>query len=192
MPSKLNLKIYQGSTFSQVLRWESNTKIYVPITAISKTAPMVVTAPAHNIPVGWRTKITNVQGMKEANSDYIQTTAVTTDTVTFNSINSLTYSNYTSGGILEYNKPTDLTNITGRMQIREKISSPEFLLELTSANGLIQVNNTLKTITFSIPATVTQNLNFTQQAVYSLELVNGTTVIPFVYGNVSLVAEVTR
>jgi hypothetical protein len=191
MPSKLNIKIYQGSTFSQVLRWESNTKVYVPITNITKAAPMVVTAPGHNLPVGWRTKITNVGGMKEVNLDYTPVSSVTTDTVTFNKINSLTYSAYTSGGILEYNKPTDLANITGRMQIREKTNSPTFLLELTSANGLIQIDNTLKTITFSIPASVTQNLTF-NQAVYSLELVNGTTVVPFVYGNVSLVAEVTR
>lgn len=191
MPSKLNIKIYQGSTFNQVLRWESGTKVYVPITAISKTAPMVVTAPAHGIPVGWRTKITNAQGMKEANCDYTTVTGTTTDTVTFNSVNSLAYSNYTGGGILEYNKPTDLANITGRMQIREKVTSPAFILELTSANGLIQVDNTLKTITFSIPATVTEGLKFTS-AVYNLELVKGTTVIPFIYGNVSLVNEVTR
>ena len=191
MPSKLNIKIYQGSTFSQVLRWESNTKVYVPITGIVKAAPMVVTAPAHGIPVGWRAKITNVQGMKEANIDYTAVTGTTTDTVTFNSINSLAYSNYTSGGTLEYNKPIDLANITGRMQIREKVTSPTFLLELTTANGLIQVNNTLKTIVFSVPASVSQELKFTQ-AVYSLELVNGTTVVPFVYGNVSLVTEITR
>jgi hypothetical protein len=191
MPSKLNIKIYQGSTFSQVVRWESSTKVYAPITNITKSAPMVVTAPNHNLVVGWRTKITNVGGMKEANSDYIQVTGVTADTVTFNGINSLTYSNYTGGGVLEYNKPVDLINIIGRMQIREKINSPAFLLELTSANGLIQVNNTLKTVTFSIPALLTQNLNFTS-AVYSLELVNGTTVVPFVYGNVSLVTEITR
>jgi hypothetical protein len=191
MPSKLNIKIYQGSTFSQVLRWESNTKVYVPITAITKAAPMVVTAPAHNIPVGWRTKISGVQGMKEANADHSVVTSTTTDTITFNAVNSLAYGNYTSGGILEYNKPIDLTNIIGRMQLREKTNSPNFLLELTSANGLIQVNNMLKTITFSIPATITENLKFTS-AVYSLELVNGTTVVPFVYGNVSLVTEVTR
>jgi hypothetical protein len=152
---------------------------------------MVVTAPAHSIPVGWRAKITNVQGMKEANIDYTAVTGTTTDTVTFNSINSLAYSNYTSGGTLEYNKPIDLANITGRMQIREKVTSPTFLLELTTANGLIQVNNTLKTIVFSVPASVSQELKFTQ-AVYSLELVNGTTVVPFVYGNVSLVTEITR
>jgi hypothetical protein len=39
-PTKANLKIYQGSTFREVFRWESYTKVYVPITGISKTAPV--------------------------------------------------------------------------------------------------------------------------------------------------------
>lgn len=191
MPSKLNIKIYQGSTFNQVLRWESSTKIYVPITGITNSAPMVVTAPAHGLVAGWRTKITNVQGMKEANADYNTVTQITANTVTFNNINSLAYAAYTSGGVLQYNQPIDLTGIAARMQIREKTQSEEFLLELTTENGLIQLNNQIKTITFSIPASVTEDLNFTQ-AVYSLELVNGNIVTPFVYGNVSLVTEVTR
>ena len=191
-PIKLNIKVYQGSTFSKVLRWESSTKKYIPITAISKTAPMVVTAPAHGVPVGWRTKLTNIGGMKEiANLDYITNTATTADTLIFNAINSVAYTAYTSGGILEYNQPADLAGITARMQIREKITSPTVLLELTTENGLIQLDNTLKTIVFSIPATVTQTLTF-KQAVYSLELVKATTVVPFAGGTISLVPEVTR
>ena len=35
-PIKLNFKVYQGSTFSETLRWESATRVYVPITNISK------------------------------------------------------------------------------------------------------------------------------------------------------------
>ena len=191
-PIKLNIKVYQGSTFSKVLRWESSTKKYIPITAISKAAPMVVTAPAHGVPVGWRTKLTNISGMKEvANIDYITNTATTLDTLTFNSINSLSYTAYASGGVLEYNQPIDLQGMTARMQIREKLTSPTVLLQLTTENGLIQLDNTLKTIVFSIPAQTTETLTF-KQAVYSLELVKGTTVVPFASGTVSLVPEVTR
>ena len=191
-PIKLNIKVYQGSTFSKVLRWESNTKAYVPISAISKTAPMIVTALNHGVPVGWRTKLTNIGGMKEvANLDYITNSATSPDALTFNSINSLNYTTYTSGGILEYNVPVDLTSLTARMQIREKITSPSVILDLTTENNLIQINNILKTITFTIPATTTQLFTF-KQAVYSLEIVRGTTVVPFVNGTISLVPEVTR
>ena len=35
-PAKINYKIYQGSTFQETLRWESETKTYVPISAITK------------------------------------------------------------------------------------------------------------------------------------------------------------
>jgi hypothetical protein len=130
--------------------------------------------------------------MKEvANLDYITNSATSPDALTFNSINSLNYTTYTSGGILEYNVPVDLTNLTARMQIREKITSPSVILDLTTENNLIQISNILKTITFTIPATTTQLFTF-KQAVYSLEIIRGTTVVPFVNGTISLVPEVTR
>jgi hypothetical protein len=47
------------------------------------------------------------------------------------------------------------------MQIREKITSATVLLELTTENGLIQIDNTLKTIVFSIPAQTTQTVGST-------------------------------
>lgn len=193
-PIKLNLKVYQGSTFKQTLRWESSTKVYVPITNITKAAPVVITAAAHNIPVGWRTKITNVAGMKEINSDsvYHTVTSTTTDTVTLNQLNGLSFSNYTSGGVLEYNEPVNLQNYTAVMQIREKLTSSTVLHELTTANGGVVFDNAAKTITLNIPSTVTTEFNFTQ-AVYSLELTHPSTgVFEFASGNISLQKEVTR
>lgn len=193
-PIKLNLKVYQGSTFKQILRWESSTRVYAPITAITKTAPVVITAPAHNIPVGWRTKITNVLGMKEINSDteYYTVTSKTTDTVTINRINALGYTTYTSGGVLEYNQPVSLSGYTAKMQIREKITSATVIHELTTENGGIVFDDTLKTITITIPDTTTAGFNFTQ-AVYSLEFTSSNTgTFEFASGNVSLNREVTR
>lgn len=191
-PIKVNLKVYQGSTFNQVFRWESNTKVYPLITNITKAAPMVITAPSHGVVVGWRVKPTNVGGMKELNTgEYLTVTGVTTDTVTFNSINSLAYTAFTSGGVLEYNSPINLVNLTARLQVRETATSDTILTELTTENGLIQIDNTAKTITITIPASTTQNLDF-KKAVYNLELVRGDVVIPFSYGSVSLVTEATR
>ena len=40
-PTKVNFKIYQGGTFNEVLRWESATKGYAPITNIINAAPKV-------------------------------------------------------------------------------------------------------------------------------------------------------
>lgn len=192
-PTKLNFKIYQGSTFSEVLRWESDVKVYVPIINIVKTAPMVVTATAHGAPANWRVKISNVVGMKEANtSDYILATSVSSSTLTFNSINATTYTAYTAGsGILEYNQPVDLTDYTARMQIREKVTSSTVIKELTTTNGGITIDNTNKTISIYISAADTALFTF-KTAVYSLELVNGALVLPFIFGGITLDTEITR
>jgi hypothetical protein len=193
-PIKLNLKVYQGSTFKQILRWESSTKVYVPITNISKSAPVVITAPGHQIPVGWRARVTGAGGMKELNAlDYQIATETTADTVTFNQVNSLGFAAYTSGGILEYNKPVQLNNLTARMQIREKVNSPTVIHELTTQNSGIVFNDAYKTITLNISDATTTAFNFTS-AVYLLEFINNGTgdVYPFAKGSVSLEREVTR
>lgn len=193
-PIKLNLKIIQGSTFGQVLRWESGTKVYKPISSITNSAPVVINATAHGIPVGWRTKVTNVVGMKEINSgsnEYYIVTGTTTDTVTLNAVNSLGYGAYTSGGVLEYNEPVDLTGYTARMQIRPKLEDTTIIKELTTENGGIVIDNSAKTIQLVISATDTAGFTF-NSAVYSLELVVASTVIPFAAGSVSLTKEVTR
>ena len=192
-PSKLNLKIFQGSTFTEVLRWESSTKIYAPITGITKTAPVVISSAYHGMPLNWRAKVSGVLGMKELNSgdNYYLATAVTSNSVTFNEVNALAYTTYTNGGVLEYNQPVPLDNTTARMQIREKVSSTTFIKELTTANGGIVIDDINKNITITISATDTAAFTF-KTAVYSLELVRGSVVTPFIYGNLTLEAEVTR
>lgn len=192
-PSKLNLTIYQGSTFSEVLRWESPTKVYKTITSITQAAPVVVTSAIHGIPNGWRVKLTNVVGMKEINSidTYRKATVLSADTIELNEINAVGYTAYTSGGILEYNLPVDLAGYTARMQIRSKLEDVAFLLELTTANGGIEINNTTKTITLIISATNTALITWLT-GVYSLELISGTTVSTLINGNITVKREITR
>lgn len=194
-PVKLNLKLYQGSTFSEVLRWESSTKVYKQIASITKSAPIEIsTVTAHEIPEGWRVKITNVGGMKEINSDelYRVASSVLPGSFQINDVNALGYSTYTSGGVVEYNKPVDLAGYTARMQLREKISSPDVLVSLTTENDGIVIDNVAKTITLQLSASATAALDFAT-AVYSLELVSSSGVVtPFINGTVSLVQEVTR
>jgi len=193
-PAKINFKLYQGSTFAEVLRWESAVKVYVPITGITKSAPLVVTAPSHGIPNDWRVKFTNIVGMTDLNSseNYYQVTATTTNSLTVNSVNSLGFKDYVSGGIVEYNKPIDMTGYTARMQIRAKITDTAIIQELTTENGFIVINNINKTITLNIPAATTAGYTF-NTAVYSIEMVSsGGQVTPFCNGTITLVKEVTR
>lgn len=196
-PGKINYKVYQGSSFQEVLRWESETKVYAPISNISKAAPCVITTSApHNVPLNWRVRVVGAGGMKEINSPnediYYLATAVTNNTITLNQINSLTYTAYTSGGVVQYNTPVSLTGYTAQMQIRESVDSSTVIHEMTSTNGGVVFNIADNTIFLNIPASVTRNFNF-DTAVYSLELTNNSgTVIPFLVGNMTLIREVTR
>lgn len=193
-PAKVNFKMYQGSTFNEVLRWESGTKVYKTISGITKSAPMVVTANAHSIPVGWRAKITNVAGMKEINSTdtYQLVTGTTTNTVTFNNINSLGYTDYTSGGVLEYNQPVDLTGYTARMQLRAKLEDVDPIAEYTTTNGKIQIDTSGYGIVITVDAITTAAYTFST-ALYSLEMVSPTsTVTQLAAGTITLIKEVTR
>jgi hypothetical protein len=193
VPTKLNFKIYQGSTFKEVLRWESSDKGYATITGITSAAPVIVTSVGHGIPVGWRTKITNVVGMKEINSSdtYYNISATTENSITINSVNSIAYTAYTSGGILEFNIPNSLLNLTAKMQIRSKIDSIDIIKELTTENGGIAIDNTAKIITITISAADTALLTITS-AVYSLELISGIEIYPFIEGSITVNKEVTR
>jgi len=195
-PAKINYKIYQGSTFQETFRWESETKVYVPIQAIAKSAPCVVTTTTpHNLPVGWRFRVVGAGGMKEINSateDYHLSTLIPTATsIEINQVNSLNYNTYTSGGVVEFNQPVSLSGFAARMQIRETVDSATIIHEATTQNTQISLDNTTKTIQITLLANVTQNFTFST-AVYSLELYNGNNVIPFITGNLTLVQEVTR
>lgn len=192
-PAKVNLTIYQGSTFSEVLRWESPTKVYKPITNITQAAPAVITSTAHGAPNGWRVKVTNVVGMTQINSTdtYRKATVLSSSSIELNEINAVGYTAYTSGGILEYNLPVDLTGYTARMQIRAKLDATEVLDELTTENSGIVIDNVNKTITISILAADTTLYTWIS-GVYSLELIVGTTVTTLLTGNVSVKKEVTR
>lgn len=192
-PTKLNFKLYQGSTFEEVIRWESASKIYKPITGITQAAPCVVTCVAHGMPLGWRFKITNVGGMKDLNSstDYYTTSATTTDSLTLDGVNAVGFAAYTSGGIIEYNQPVDMAGMTARMQIREKLTSDTTLDTLTTENGKLAIDNTKKTISIILDATTTAAYTFTS-AVYSLEIVAGSQVAQLAYGSITLVKEITR
>lgn len=195
-PAKLNYKIYQGSTFEQIYRWESETKVYVPISSISKAAPCVVTTSnQHSLPVGWRFRVVGAGGMKEINSvddSYYLATNTSATSATINQINSLMYTPYTSGGVIEYNQPVPLAGYSARMQIRETVDSPTALYSTDSVTGHLTLDLQLMTISIKIPAQVTQGFTFST-AVYSIELYtsNGL-VLPFLTGNLTLVPEVTR
>lgn len=194
MTAKINFAISQGSTFDEVLRWETDERVYKPITAITKAAPVVITSTGHELVTGWRIKLTDIVGMKELNSSstYHVCTVADPNTVSINKVNSLSYTAYTSGGVIEYNKPMDLSGMTARMQIRARVDSDTVIHELTTENGGITINNTTKEIRLKISAASTAGFSF-GQAVYNLEMIDSLgSVNNFARGTVTLTKEVTR
>jgi hypothetical protein len=191
-PAKIDLKIYQGSTFRYPLRWESDKLIYKPITNITKSAPISISAIGHGLPLSWRVNISGVKGMEEVNKLGWQTASISNaHLVTINSINATEFNTYTSGGILQYYEPVNLAGVTARMQLRTTVNNSNVLHSMTTENGGIIVDNATKTIELYIPSTTTQNFTFTN-AVYSLEVVLNGDTIPLLNGNISLEREVTR
>lgn len=196
-PAKISYKIYQGSTFQETLRWESETKQYAPISAITNSAPCVITtSSAHGVPINWRVRVTGVNGMRDINTvaddAYYLVTGKTSTTLTLNQVNSAAYNPYTSGGILEYNTPIPLAGYTAQMQIRETVESTTVIHEMTTANNGIVIDPVNYTISLNISSAVTGTFNF-DAAVYSCELTDAQGVVmPFLTGSITLVKEVTR
>ena len=178
-----DFNIRQGSTFSRVLRWESSTVVYAPITAIAQSAPVRITSVAHGIPDGWRVAVQSVQGMKQLNAlntppkskDYHAATVVDASTVSFNDTNALGYSAYVSGGVLVYNLPVDMTSYTARLYLKNKITDTTSVLQLTTENGGITIDNVRKTITLSITSTQSAALAVGSY-VYGMEMVIATLI----------------
>jgi hypothetical protein len=198
-PAKLDVTILQGATFQYVFRWEALPFIYKDISAITKDAPVSITAATHGIPDGWRVAISNVKGMKQINalktppalSDFRKVTVVDPNTITINEINSTDYTAYQSSGVLHYYTPVDLGGYTARMKIKRTVKDTASLVELTTANAKIVLDNVAKTISLLISATDTALLTFTS-GVYDLELVSaGSVVTRLVEGNVTVSKEVT-
>lgn len=184
----LKLDIQQGKTFQQTIRIETADITYKPITAITNTAPVKITAIGHGLKNGWRAAVVSVKGMTQINaaktppdeSDYHLVTVVDADNVEFNSINAADYSTYTGGGYLQYNTPLDLTGYTVRMQIRDKIGGTVLASTETGDAPLNTIKATVDAaenkILIEIAATDTAAFTWTK-GVYDVELVSPTGVV---------------
>lgn len=204
MAAKKDFVIEQGKTFQHVLRWEAPPFIYKPISAITKDAPVSITATGHGVLDGWRVAVVSVEGMTEINAElgsdnlpkeksYFKATYIDANTIELNRVNSSQFSQYQSGGYLQYLTPVDLAGYAARMTLREKVGGAE-IVSLTTENGGIIINNTTKTITIVITAAQAAAIAG-KKGVYDLEMVvmDGPTevVTGLLYGSFTVTKEVT-
>lgn len=201
------IRLQQGKTQPLVLRIETDEIAYKAITAITQTAPVGITAAGHGLVQGWRSAVTNVKGMTEINAvanevkdrDYHPATVVDPNTVQFNDVNAAGFKSYVSGGYLQYNVPMDLAGYSARMDIRDKKNGSTILDSFTTANGLIEIDNALKTVTIYFDAIDFTALTW-KKGYYELELfkdiTRGGNTIEYVYspieGPIFLDAETTK
>lgn len=204
----VNLEIIQGSNFTKEFRWGTDELIYKAITGATQSLPCRLTVSGHGAPNGWPVAISGIRsGMTQLNapswnktsqkqiktSDYLEATNINSNTIELNKINSSGFNAYTNGGYIQYYTPVDLTGYTARMQIRASVSSNTFLLELTTANGRIILDNTAKTITLSLTATETAALTWVKGIYASIEMVSaGGQVTALAQGSVVVKKEATR
>lgn len=87
--------------------------------------------------------------------------------------------------------PIDLTGFSAFMQLRESYQSSVADLTLSTANGGISIDGPNGEITITATATQTTAL-LSDFYVYDLELVNGSTVIRLLQGQITVNSEVTR
>jgi hypothetical protein len=88
--------------------------------------------------------------------------------------------------------PVDLAGQTAKMHIRSKPESKAIILELSTNNGRITLNETTGSIRLFISASDTATLSVCDKAVYDLELYNGAVTTRILQGNVVISPEVTR
>lgn len=176
--ARLDLTIVRGSTFSYVLRWGTAPIVYKPITAVVSLAPLRLTVPTHGLVDGWYAAISDVLGMTQANakgtpprkSDFHKATVIDPNTIEFNAVNASGFDVYVSGGHIQYRTPVSLSSYTASLDFRAApdLSLP-VLFSMKTSNGRIALNDTLKTITLSTPATDTVGLSLAS-ASFDLEL----------------------
>jgi hypothetical protein len=94
----------------------------------------------------------------------------------------------------EIGEPPEAVNLsgyTGKLQVRTKPASKAVIIELSTENGRMTLNETTGSIRLFISASDTAALS-AQNAVYDLELTTGYVVSRLLQGNVIIAPEVTR
>ena len=92
----------------------------------------------------------------------------------------------------EPSTPVNLAGYTAKMHIRSKPESKALILELSTTNGRIVLNEATGSIRLFISDSDTASLSVCDKAVYDLELYNGGITTRILQGNVIISPEVTR
>ena len=163
----MTISIKKGKTFSRVYHPASLPHVFKAITSISQTAPVVIGAPGHGLVDGQYAAVVSVKGMTQINasvsppalSNYHKVTVIDPNTISINDINAAEFRAYTSGGYLQYFTPLDMAGCSARRTIKDEVGGT-VLLELTTGNGALTIDDVNHTITETISAAVTEAITW--------------------------------
>lgn len=163
------MHIVKGSTFHDTLRWASSEVRLLAATLVP-AAPLRFSAPGHGLPPTWWLRVEGHNSISATEDLEVQ--VVDADTL---SVPSLNGSKFKAGPVvLRVNMPVDMAGMTARQQIKDKVGGT-VLLELTTENDRIVLDNVAKTITRTIDAVTTAGIAW-KRGVYDLEMVSGSHV----------------
>ena len=190
------LPIDQGATFDVIFNWYGAGKFMAPIEEIIVGYPTIIKVTAHGLPQVSDTPviISGVDGADILNStDLGIEEAKYIDADHFSMpINTVKDCWDVGSGEITYHMPSDLTNYTARMHIREKWHSKTFIHEATTENGGITLRAADGAIMVTITAADTTLFTF-NKAVYDIELIDGAgAIVRAVEGTFTLNKEVTK
>lgn len=190
MSATKDLTIRKGATFAQTLRWEAPPIVWKPITAISLAAPVRLTVPAHGCPPNWRVNVSCNKSMREIDGAKGVATVIDADTIEINTINASGFRPYKGDGYLSFNTPVDMTAMTARMSIKDKVGGTE-LLRLDTTNGGLTIDPDVCAITMTISAEQTELMAW-KRGVYDLEIVDSLGAVHMLLsGKATVTPEVT-
>lgn len=157
-PLTANIRVARGAMYGDVRRWGSLPYVYKPITGASNSAPLVLTVEGHEMPDGWPFVIEDVKGMLRINArknppadaDYVRATVNDANHVAVNSINSLDFSPYESGGVIRYATPVDLSQYTDARCVIHATDDPDTVFVTLTLGDGIEFDNANKKITLTI------------------------------------------
>ncbi len=189
------LTIKQGETFRKKWTWCSGANVTKAIAAMTKGFPTLLTVTAHGLPNGpIPVGIVNVADLATASplpADRIIATKVDTNTISID-IDSSDFSTYTSGGVLVYTSPMDLTSYLGRCMFRQTIGSATAIVDVDHTDGGIVLGTTEGTVELVLTAAQTTALALGAM-VFDLEVESSAGVVTRIAsGTVVLDKEVTR
>lgn len=171
------LKIVQGSTLEQPVRWGIEPIRYIPIEAVLQLTPLQLQCTAHDLYDMWRFEFISLVGLTGLNStgkgkdtDYHYATVVDPDTIEVNDVAGTEYDQYVSGGFLKCYSPMDLTGHEAVLTVWDKVGGTE-LLVLTSAGGDIAIDPTQCRITINMSAVDTAALLW-KKGVFGLDMIH--------------------